>query len=76
MEQIKKNDLQLTSAFLPQLVIANSDTIYMSPTWWYEKADELDKHIVLHSFLMPFAQMVSPWWGPIKGVNIIRAFRL
>ncbi len=76
IEQLSKLDLCLISAFLPQLIIANSDTVYLSPTWWETKADEVDKHIVMHSFLMSFAQMVFPWWGPIKGVNVVNIFRL
>jgi hypothetical protein len=74
--QLFKQDLQLISAFLPQLIIANSDTVYLSPTWWEAEADDVDKHIVLHSFFMNFAQMVFPWWGPIKGVNVVNAFHL
>lgn len=74
--QLFKQDLQLTSAFLPQLIIANSDTVYLSPTWWENEADDVDKHIVLHSFFMNFAQMVFPWWGPIKGINVVNAFQL
>lgn len=76
IEQLDKLDLHLISAFLPQLVIANSDTVYLSPSWWETKADEVDKHIILHSFIMNFAQMIFPWWGPIKGVDVVNTFRL
>lgn len=76
IEQLDKLDRRLVSAFLPQLIIANSDTVYLSPTWWETEADEVDKHIVMHSFFMNFAQMVFPWWGPIKGVNVVNVCRL
>lgn len=76
MTQLVKLNHQLISAFLPQLIIANSDTVYLSPTWWKTQADDVDKHIVLHSFFMNFAQMVFPWWGPIKGVNVVNLFHL
>ena len=76
VKQLAELDPHLFSAFLPQLVIANSDTVYLSPTWWELEADELDKHIVKHSSFMNFAHMVFPWWGPIKGVNIVNVFHL
>lgn len=76
MAQLVKLDHQLISAFLPQLIVANSDTVYLSPTWWETQADDVDKHIVLHSFFMNFAQMVFPWWGQIKGVNVVNLFHL
>ena len=76
VNQLAEQSPHLISAFLPQLVIANSDTVYMSPTWWELEADELDQHIVKHSFFMHFAQMVFPWWGPIKNVNVLNTFRL
>lgn len=76
IEQLRRLDPHLISAYLPQLVFANSDTVYLSPTWWETEADEVDKHIVLHSFFMNFAQMVFPWWGPLKGVNVVNVFQL
>lgn len=76
IQQLDELDLNLISAFLPQLIIANSDTVYLSPSWWEAKADKVDKHIVFHSFFMNFAQMVFPWWGPIKGVNVVNVFHL
>ncbi len=76
MNQLMGTDLNLLSSFIPQIIIGNSDTVYVSPDWWDNKSNSVDKHILLHSFLMQFSYMVFPWWGPVKGIRINKFFHV
>lgn len=60
----------VVSAYLPQIIIGGSDTVYISKKYWNESSNLLDKHIMLHAHLMKFPSMIPPMWGGMSCVNI------
>lgn len=71
VEQMRNQSHEMLAAYLPQIVLANCDTVYFSPTWWDRDANELDRHIVFHSVFMDFSRMLFPWWGGIRGLKVV-----
>jgi hypothetical protein len=71
VEQMRDQSHEMLAAYLPQIVLANCDTVYFSPKWWDNNANELDRHIVFHSVFMGFSRMLFPWWGKIRGLKVV-----
>ncbi len=71
VKQMRSQSHEILAMFLPQIILANCDTVYFSPDWWDYKASELDKHIVFHSVFMDFSRMLFPWWGGIRGLKVV-----
>lgn len=71
VEQMRDQSHEMLAAYLPQIVLANCDTVYFSPKWWDNNANELDRHIVFHSVFMGFSRMLFPWWGNIRGLKVV-----
>lgn len=65
-----KMDKYLLSAFIPQIIMGSSDTVYFSIDYWDNQASALDKQIVKHAYFMNYSQMVFPAWGAMSGVNV------
>lgn len=66
----------LLEAYIPQVVLGGSDTIYLSKRYWDHESTERDRCILMHSQAMKFPQMVFPFWGAPDGVSVLRTFRL
>lgn len=71
VDQMRRQSYEMLAAYLPQIVLANCDTVYFSPTWWDDNATELDRHIVFHSVFMGFSRMLFPWWGGLGGLKVL-----
>jgi hypothetical protein len=68
-EDLTKMDNYLISAYLPQLMIGGSDTIYLSKDYW-EGASESDRFLFKIFQAMKFPEMIFPSWGKMSGVNV------
>lgn len=69
-------DRHLLAAYIPQIILGGSDTIYLSKRYWAHEATERDRCILMHSQAMKFPQMVFPFWGAPDGVSVLRTFGL
>lgn len=63
-------ELDLLSAYLPQIVIGGSDTVFVSKKYWDDHASLSDKKIFSHAQAMRYPQMAYPSWGGMTKVKI------
>ncbi|MBY6141841.1 hypothetical protein KUV26_20590 [Leisingera daeponensis] len=76
LKRILRMDSHLLAAYIPQILLGGSDTIFLSKHYWDHETTERDRCILLHSQLMKFPQMVFPFWGAPDGVSVLRACRV
>ncbi len=76
LKKLSRMDRHLLAAYIPQIVLGGSDTIYLSKRYWVRESTERDRCILMHSQAMKFPQMVFPFWGAPDGVAVLRTFRV
>jgi hypothetical protein len=60
----------LLSAYLPQIIIGGSDTVYISKEFWDNQASATDKLIIKQAQAMKFPEMSFPQWGRLSQVTV------
>lgn len=74
LKRLMRMDCELLAAYIPQIILGGSDTVFLSKRYWDHESTERDRCILKHSQFMASPQMVFPFWGAPDGVSVQRAF--